>query len=139
MTARALSGLSFVGTRAFSRNDIWVTALAGTGTSNLSAWLVHFNGARWTRMRLPWKVNPEGFAADGQGGLWLTAEGLNGQAGQAYVLHRTASGRWTRTSISARLIGVALIPGTASLWGVGWAMTKTGADAAIWAYGKIAS
>jgi hypothetical protein len=134
VTAKALSGLSFGDIHAFSRNDIWASAIAGNSSSSLSAWLVHFNGAQWTRVAVPWKVIPDRIAADGQGGLWLSAFGL---ADQPFVVHRTASGRWSRTAISTLLFGLALIPGTASLWGVSLAPAQTGADAAIWAYGKI--
>lgn len=52
-------------------------------------------------------------------------------------MHRTASGRWSRPPISTFLFDLALIPRTASLWGVGSAAKSTGGDAAIWAYGKI--
>ncbi len=83
---------------------------------------------------LPWRVDPRSIAADGHGGLWLSALGLNGQP---YAVHRTASGRFSRTPISTFLFGLALIPGTASLWGVGGAPARTeGASAVIWAFGR---
>ncbi|HEV2241875.1 MAG TPA: hypothetical protein VGR98_12600 [Streptosporangiaceae bacterium] len=133
VTAKALSGLGFAEIRALTRNDIWATAIAGR--SNTPAWLVHFNGTQWTRIRIPWKVVPDRITADGQGGLWLTAVGLT--TGQPFVVHRTASGRWSRTPLSTLLFGLALIPGTASLWGVGSATARTGGNAVIWAYGKV--
>jgi hypothetical protein len=130
---RALSGLSFQRIRAFGRNDIWVSATLAT--SNLPAFLVHFNGTHWTRFVLPWKVDVYDIAADGHGGLWLN--GL-GPRNQPFVVHRTASGRWSRTPIGTFLFDLALIPGTTSLWGVGSAATGvTGGDAVIWADGKI--
>jgi len=95
---------------------------------------VHFNGTQWTRIRIPWKIVPDRIAADGRGGLWLTAVGLTGQP---FVVHRTATGRWSRTPISTFLFGLALIPATSSLWGVGSATKRTGADAVIWAYGTV--
>jgi hypothetical protein len=103
-------------------------------TSNLPAFLVHFNGTHWTRFVVPWKVDVYHIAADGHGGLWLNALGTNNQA---FVVHRTASGRWSRTAISTFLPDLALIPGTASLWGVGLAAKGTGGDAVIWADGRI--
>jgi hypothetical protein len=132
VTAKALSGLQFTDIRAFGRNDVWASAIAAGRIS--PAWLVHFNGARWTRVKLPWTVDPVSVAADGHGGLWLSALGL---AGPPYAVHLSASGRWSRTPISTFLFGLALIPGTTSLWGVGGANTKTGANAVVWAYGKI--
>jgi len=133
VTAPALSGLSFRDIRAFSRNDVWVTATAAT--SPLPAFLVHFNGTRWTRFELPWKVDVYELAADGHGGLWMNGLGLT--TSQAFVVHRTAASRWSRVPISTPLFGLALIPGTASLWGVGSAMKSTGADAVIWAFGTV--
>jgi hypothetical protein len=130
VTATALSGLSFRDIRAFGRNDIWA---CGTGASDFP-WLVHFNGARWTRIMFPWRVDPSRIAADGRGGLWVTALG---PTNQPFVVHRTATGRWSRTPISTFLFGLALIPGTASLWGVGSATTRAGANAVIWAFGTV--
>ena len=80
----------------------------------------------------PWRVELSRIAADGRGGLWVTALG---PAGQPFAVHRTAAGRWSRTPISTLLSGLELIPGTASLWGVGSATKRTGADAVIWADG----
>jgi len=80
----------------------------------------------------PWRVELSRIAADGRGGLWVTALG---PAGQPFAVHRTAAGRWSRTPISTLLSSLELIPGTASLWGVGSATKRTGADAVIWADG----
>jgi hypothetical protein len=131
VTAKALSGLQFMDITAFSRSNVWISATPVTGP--FPAWLVHFNGVRWTRVALPWKVDPGRIAADGHGGLWLTAFGPAGP----FVVHRTAAGRWSRTPVSAFLFGLALIPGTASLWGVGSAANRTGADAVVWAFGTV--
>lgn len=138
VTAKALSGLQFQDISAFSRTNIWATA--GNGTSTSPAWLVHFNGVRWTRITLPWKMSIYSIAADGQGGLWINALGPTSKpfVDQPYVVHRTASGRSTRTPIKTFLFDLALIPGTTSLFGAGSVATRgTGGDAVIWAYGKI--
>jgi hypothetical protein len=131
-TAKALSGLQFADIRAFSRTNVWASATSTGGSS--PGWLLHFNGARWTRVELPWNVIPGSIAADGHGGLWLAAIGAAGP----FAVHRTASGRWSRTRVGTFLFGLALIPGTASLWGAGFESTgATGGDAVIWAYGAI--
>src|SRR5258708_11496237 len=118
--------LQFTDIRAFARNDIWASAIAAG--SNSPAWVLHFDGARWTGIMLPWRVDPRSIAADGHGGLWLSALGLNGQP---YAVHRTASGRFSRTPISTFLFGLALIPGTASLWGVRGAPARTHGASAV--------
>jgi hypothetical protein len=134
VTAKALSGLQFQDIRAFSRTNVWASATPATGNV-LPGFLVHFNGAQWTRIRIPWRVLADALAPDGRGGIWVAALGLTNQP---YVLHRTASGRWSRTPVSTFLLDLALIPDTTSLWGVGAVSKRTaGADALIWAYGKV--
>jgi hypothetical protein len=131
VTAKVLSGLQFQHLSAFSRTNIWASAFNPAGSS--AGFLVHFNGVRWTRFALPWKVVTGSIAADGHGGLWLAADGPAG----AFVVHRTASGGWSRTHISTFQFDLALVPGTTSMWGVGFTATgSTGGDAVIWAYGK---
>jgi hypothetical protein len=65
--------------------------------------------------------------------------GLGGAV--SWALHRSRSGTWTRTRISSGagsgFFGLALIPGTTSVWGVGSAATKLGSAAAIFAHGHI--
>jgi len=132
VTAKALSGLQFQHISAFSHTDIWASATNMTSSS--PGLLVHFNGVRWTRVTLPWKVIPGSIAADGHGGLWLAALGSAG----AFVVHRTASGRWSRTHVGTFLFDLALIPGTTSMWGVGFTATgASGGNAVIWADGTI--
>jgi hypothetical protein len=132
--ASALSGLQFHDVLALSQKDIWVASSAQA--NSFSASLVHFTGTGWTRIKLPWLVDPERLASDGHGGLWLTALDTTGHS---WAAHRSASGQWSRTLIgsSASLLDPAHIPGTASMWGAGLVNTKTGANAAIWAYGPI--
>jgi hypothetical protein len=137
VTAKALSGLSFHYITAFNRNDIWASATSAT--SNVPVFLVHFNGTRWTRFELPWKVDVYSVVGDGRAGLWMNGLGPTRKpfVSQPYVVHRTASGRWSRTAIGTFLFDLALVPGTTSLWGVGSVATRgTGGDAVIWAYGK---
>jgi hypothetical protein len=99
---------------------------------------VHFNGTQWTRFELPWKVDVYDIAADGQGGLWLNALEATTTVNHAFVVHRTAAGRWSRTAIGTFLQDLTLVPGSTSLWGVGGTPTTgTGGNAVIWAYGTI--
>ena len=133
VTAKALSGLQFFRIQAFSSKNIWVTAVAQGGVS--PAWLVHFNGKQWSRFKLPWNVQASHMASDGHGGLWLTASAIGSSS--SYLVHRTASGAWSRTGVSIGLQDLALIPGTGSLWAVGDKVLKTGGNAVIWAYGAI--
>jgi hypothetical protein len=133
VSAKALSGLQFMGIRAFSSTNIWATAVTQGGIQ--PAYLVHYNGASWTRIKVPWSIQVNSPVSDGHGGLWLT--GISVSNGQSYVVHRTSSGAWSRTAVSAGLQGLALIPGTTSLWAVGNKLTSTASDAVIWAYGSV--
>jgi hypothetical protein len=133
VSAKALSGLQFVSIQAFSGKNMWITAVTQGGVS--PAWLVHFNGKQWSRFKLPWNVQPSRIASDGHGGLWLTALAIGGAS--SYLVHRSASGAWSRTGVTAGISGLALIPGTSSLWAVGDKILKTGGDAVIWADGAI--
>jgi hypothetical protein len=133
VSAKAFSGLQFERVLAFSAKNIWISAVSQGGTS--PGWLVHFNGTQWSRFKVPWAVQPGGVVPDSRGGLWLTGYAIGSSS--SYVIHRTASGAWSRSAVAFGLSGLALIPGTRSLWAVGDKMRTTGGDAVIWAYGAI--
>jgi len=131
--AAALSGLQFTSIAAVSRDDVW--AVGTLQANSRQPRLVHLARGRWSRMSLPWPVNPVHVAPDGRGGVWITAFSSAG----SLVIHRTASGTWSRTTIgqSAAIFGIALIPGTTSLWGAGRVNLTSRVNAAVWAHGKV--
>jgi hypothetical protein len=122
---------------ALSAGSVW---LAGedTAASQAYATLTHWNGRAWTGFAVPVPAPSQinAMAPDGQGGLWI--EGENQSSGQAWLLHRSASGAWTKTTLPAasQIASLALIPGTASLWGAGLHYNGT-STAGIWAYGPV--
>lgn len=143
VTSRVLSGLQFNGIRAFSAKDVWATA---TSQSNgFQSWLVHYDGAGWSKVRLPWAISAGNLTSDGHGGLRLTGVDISAQGAYSfYVVHRTAAGKLSRTEVGssltagADLTSLALIPGTTSVWGAGSVQSRTiGGKAVIWAYGAI--
>lgn len=137
VTSSALSGLQFQTIKVYSATNIWITASKGT-TATSPAVLVHYNGKQWTRYSVPWTVILGRFAPDGHGGFWLTGFAYSASsAGTWYLLHRTSTGAWSRISTSANPQDLALTPGTASLWGVGWVQEKTGGNAVILADGPL--
>jgi len=98
VTASALTGLEFRRIQALSATNLWATAIIPENNQPVP-YLVHFNGT-WTRYKLPWPIFPgESMAADGQGGLWLTAISVSGET---YLVHRSAKGVWSRTRSSTR-------------------------------------
>jgi hypothetical protein len=77
-------------------------------------------------------------SADGHGGIWVGAQDTIRI--RPLLLHRSASGAWTVSTLRPRsIVGpLALLPGTTSMWGVGmYAATGGGDTAAIWAYGRV--
>jgi hypothetical protein len=92
----------------------------------------------------PWGVQqPERFASDGAGGIWIPVV-TGGRETATWILHLSRAGHWTRTPIAAGSAGgvgigdLALIPGTTSLWGSGGLLTTAGGDATIWAHLVVA-
>lgn len=133
VSASALRGLTFFNIEALAKNDVW--AAAESGVSIVVSYLVHFDGKRWVRFKPPWTVYFGGMAADGDGGIWLTA--IDGSHA-SWVVHREASGQWHRIHISESSAGMenlAKIPGTSSLWAVGSLPHGPGTDATVWALG----
>lgn len=151
----------FTGIWASSDKNVWVTANLNSGNS--SVWyLLHYNGSTWAKSTLPWAVTSGNIGLlatptpDGAGGLWFVGFTMHNGPGNdftrtLYVVHRSASGTWGRvktgsfidtnstfTPSGAELDGLALIPGTRSLWGVGFTeLPTTGGNAVVWAYGAV--
>ena len=90
------------------------------------------NGKSWTSVTLPWKVSASAPVSDGHGGLWFTGSSTAGQ----YLIHRSVTGRWTRSVLRAPGI-IAAVPGTMSLWAVGAKAAGAGTNAVIWADGAV--
>lgn len=126
VTAKALAGLSFFGISAFSSTNIWV-ATAGSANN-----LRRYNGKSWTSVTLPWQVSASAPVSDGHGGLWFVGSSTTGQ----YLIHRSVTGRWTRSVLRAPGI-IAAVPGTMSLWAVGAKAAGAGTNAVIWADGAV--
>ena len=131
--ATALSGLQFSAITAVSRQDVW--AVGTVQTNSFRPRLVHMTSRGWSRVRVPWLVDPISIAPDGRGGILITADNSSG----LWVLHRLATGSWSRIKIESTpvLLRIALIPGTTSLWGAGSVRSKSVADAAVWAHGRV--
>ncbi len=131
--AKALSGLQFTAIAAVSKHDVW--AVGTVQTNSFLPRLVHLTSRGWSRVRVPWLVDPIGLAPDGRGGIWITAQNSSGM----WALHRSATGSWSRIKMksSAVLLRIALIPGTTSLWGAGSVVSNSVANAAVWAHGRV--
>jgi hypothetical protein len=135
VTSPALSGLAFGDILAISDSNIWATA-AG---SNRKPELVHFDGRQWQTVpvTVPKPVTELGaIAPGGHGGLWFA--GFSASAQPPRAVHRSASGAWSASKLSAGVgdvEGLARIPGTTSLWAAGGLEKTSGADAVIWGHG----
>ena len=131
--AKALSGLQFSAITAVNRHDVW--AVGTVQTDAFKPRLVHMTSRGWSRVRVPFLVDPISMAPDGRGGIWITADNSSG----LWALHRSATGSWSRIKIEATpgLLRIALIPGTTSLWGAGSVLSKSVANAAVRAHGRV--
>jgi len=131
---KALAGLMLGDLLAISPGNIWVVA-----SSSRASFLLHLKGTAWTRVMFPaWPVTPFSLAPDGGGGLWMNNFAINALTGPT-VVHLSGAGRWRQYPVPrpGLMFGLAHIPGTAAMWGTGDVTTRTGVDAAIWAYGPV--
>jgi hypothetical protein len=129
---KALAGLMFGDLLAVSPGNIFVVA-----SNTHASFLLRLKGIAWTRVAFPaWPVTPFSLAPDGSGGLWMNNFSINALTGPT-VVHLSGTGRWRQYRVpgSGLMYGLAHVPGTASMWGAGEVGTRTGVDAAIWAYG----
>jgi hypothetical protein len=146
----------YTGIRALSDKDVWATATRFANDAD-TPYLLHYNGSAWTASALPWALPSGGSGSigdpvsDGHGGMWFTGEvntdpSASTVTSTSYAIRRTAAGQWLRTRVGSEtfngshsgaiLLGLALIPGTASVWGAGISQSGN-RQAVVWAYGAI--
>jgi hypothetical protein len=101
--------------------DLWWTYRPSSGSR--SARLLHYQNGRWTTIAVPGQVTEFGpITPDGHGGVWMLGE--TGYDLNQYWYHYN-DGRWGRRSVIAPrgynlgMSGLALVPGTTSVWSVG--------------------
>jgi hypothetical protein len=127
----ALAGFTYTRVLALARHNVWVAgSVAG------SPELGHFNGTRWTALTMTGNVAATGLCPDGQGGLWVIA---NTGTSPSRLLHRSASGTWTTSTVSSvarnEVLACSLVPGTTVTWGAGKAAAPQGSAAAAYRHG----
>ena len=140
---RSLIGLihnaMFNGVLAVSKTDVWVAGEASSAKT--SPVLAQFNGTAWASVTVPWKVQLDRITSDGAGGLWFTANPAK-SPGTTWLLHRSASGKWTKTVIDpagSSVFGLSLVAGTTSVVGAGNVATTQGSAAAVYLHGTLGS
>jgi hypothetical protein len=140
---RALASTQLDDVLALSASNVWVAGITPPSGSSGRVVLAHGSGKSWARFVAPWPVQRvERFAADGAGGIWIPVV-TGGGSPQAWLLHLSRSGQWTRTQVTSSPstgVGIgdlALVPGTTSLWGAGGLLKTAGGNAAIWSSGPL--
>jgi hypothetical protein len=135
--SKALTGLQFGDLLAVAPGNVWVVARPPSSRP-IAGFLLHLKGTAWTRVRFPWPVTEFALATDGSGGLWIENLAISASVGPT-ADHLSRAGRWRQYRIpgTGLMYDLARIPGTSSLWGTGFVMTRTRSDAAIWAYGPV--
>ena len=93
-------GATVAGTHlvALSSRDVWADALLGKGEGAYpGAVLLHWNGKRWNRVRVPYATfSLTSLTQDGHGGLWISATNASGAV--AYLYHYRG-GHWARQRV----------------------------------------
>ena len=133
VTAPVLSGQGFSAILALPKDNVWALTYP---SQSANPHLVHLSGGTWSSVQLPWTFSDAfTLAPDGSGGFWF----IGYAASRAWAVHRTSAGVLSRTELAGHpaLMGLALVPGTTSLWGAGTDSTAsgTGTNAEIFAYG----
>jgi hypothetical protein len=127
----ALIGMRYSRITIFGRDDVWV---AGTVAGEPE--LGHYNGRTWTSTGMPGTVPASWMCRDGHGGLWVVA---NTGASPSVLLRRSASGAWSKATVSSdgadQVLACRLIPRTGGDWGAGVSTAPDGTAAAIYRYG----
>jgi len=139
------SSTQFVaGLTALSSKDVWLTwDTADVQSGATTAYLLHWNGVSWKRVRAGFPASVVGLlTGDGHGGLWLAA---NGPAPRSrWYLYHLAGGRWSKYPLPGTsratpldIRGIISIPGTSSVWAYGDLLTRRQRNVlgAIWKYG----
>jgi hypothetical protein len=111
---------------AFSAANVWVDGIIlGSSGAPPKAFLLHWNGAKWVAVKVPYAgAELTAMAQDGHGGIWTGVLLLGGATPKAY-LARYGNGAWTRVAVPAPRGDITApqslvwIPGTRSLWGLG--------------------
>ncbi|SNT53227.1 hypothetical protein SAMN05443665_10406 [Actinomadura meyerae] len=114
---------------AVSATEVWVTGtvwrsddLGATPLPVVARW----DGERWQKVDAPGNWQPRVAASDGRGGLWISGDGAPRESGRdtPVLMHRSSDGTWTSSAVqagdrTAYVDGLALVPRTTTLWGVG--------------------
>jgi hypothetical protein len=116
---------------AVSAQEVWVVGYLwrddGAGASEVLPVAARWDGSRWQKVDVPGRWSPHAAAPDGRGGLWISGGGEappEGGREAPVLMHRSPGGTWSNATIqvgdrTGYVDGLALIPGTTSLWGVG--------------------
>ena len=127
----ALAGFRYSRVLALGSRDVWVA-----GSVSGAPKLGHFDGRRWTLLRMPGTTVASGMCRDGRGGLWVIA---NSGSSPSAVLDRSAAGTWTKAVVSRntvnKILACAPLAGTRRTWGAGQASAPHGTAAAAYRYG----
>lgn len=117
-----------------SPRNVWLSAQLATSSGPGPGYALHWNGRRWHQITAPAKLHTFGPVLPDGSGAWLGADAhwtgtqwINTTPGPSF-----AGGR------PAGIDGMALVPGTASIWGVG-SLTDAGTtfNSLVAIYGSI--
>jgi hypothetical protein len=128
---------------ALSDHDVWAVG-QNVNVSTAPAVVLHWNGRHWESLRsdVAGRAIMRYISSDGSGGVWMTAQAPPSAtlpSGAVYLIHRSASGAYTRTTLrdGQYIDSLALRPRTRTVWATGQYVSAPGATAQVWASGKV--
>ena len=140
------AGGTFTSLLAGTNNTVWLGGAVRNSKKGTTEEVADWNGKAkaWSTATLPaasssYQFSVVELASDGRGGMW--AEGGNeGNAGPAARLWHLSGHKWSSVKPSFGkgqwgLIGLALVPRTISVWGVGVSETGKSVNGLIAIYG----
>jgi hypothetical protein len=133
---RRLDGATLDSVVALSHDNVWVVGNLTTrqgGEGRLV--LAHLVGRRWYTTVTPWDADTGRLAADGEGGVWITADAV-GVRTDALIGHLTPNEPATWDSVQyglgSGITDIAVNSGTGAAWLTGGVLTRAGGNAAVW-------
>jgi len=130
------------GVVALGPKNFWwsYVLLASSGQARPGGQMLHWNGRRWSQVRVPTagvQVGGGVITEDGDGGVWLEMTATKDGVATTLAYHYSAAGRWSHSVLpipkgyNSTSLSLFWIPHSRSVWAVGYAHASTNAQVGI--------
>jgi hypothetical protein len=122
---------------ATGSRSVFLVRTIWSGITLLGAALLQWNGS-WHASKIPYAATNVGpISQDGHGGVWIQA--WEGSSPSTTYLYHYGGGAWTRQPVPGKtgrsILEMSWIPGSRSLWAIGWLSTGSVQTGDILKYG----